>query len=384
MNKIKIAQVITRMDWGGSPDIVRIICENLDRNKYEIKFITGPTRYPSAKTKKFFEKFKDNIITVPSLKRNINPVFDLAALISLYRIFKQEKFDLVHTHTAKAGILGRIAARLSRVRRILHTSHGHNFYGYFGSVISWIIVVLERYVANFTKKIVTLTELERKDLLKFKVIEDAKISVVNTAVEWDKHKGLNDLERLRRREQFGIAQDALLIGMVGRLECIKGVEFFMNAAELLVKKLKNVKFILVGEGILRKELEERAKKVGLQGKITFTGWRDDVLEIISCLDVLVLPSLNEAVGLVLIEAQGLGVPVVATKVGGIPEVVENGKSGILVPPADSRALAEALEELILDKEKRERIAEFAKNYVKDKYSVKDLIEKISALYEGLI
>ena len=160
--KIKIAQVITRMDWGGSPDIVRILCERLNPDKYEVWLLTGETKYPSKKTEDFFRRFKDRVVFVPELKRDICPLSDLAAFLRLYFLFLKHRFDIAHTHTAKAGFLGRIAARLAGVPGIIHTPHGNNFYGYFGRVASRLVVWLERFADYFADKNIVLTELEKE------------------------------------------------------------------------------------------------------------------------------------------------------------------------------------------------------------------------------
>lgn len=382
--KIKIAQVITRMDWGGASDIVRIICEKLDKDKFETCLVAGLSQNLTPKTKIFLEQFKDKVFWIPQLRRNINPIFDLAGFLKLYFLFQKEKFDIVHTHTAKAGILGRLAAHFAHVPKIVHTSHGHNFYGYFGRVLSHFICLIERLAANFTEHIVCLTELEKKDLITFKITDEAKITIVHTVFETEKYRKLNPEEKSAKKKELRIGQDEIIVGMVGRLEPIKGPRYFIEAAQLIANKFKNVSFIVVGEGSLRKELEIQVEKAKLTEKVTFTGWRDDAVEIMNILDMLVLPSLNEAVGLVLIEAQSLGIPVIASCVGGIPEVVEDGKTGILVKAEDAQELKEAIEEIINNKEKRENMARQAEIYVKNKFKAQDFIKQISEIYEGKV
>ncbi|MCP4650995.1 MAG: glycosyltransferase family 4 protein [PVC group bacterium] len=384
MAKIKIAHIVTRMDWGGSPDIVRILCEYADKEKYEVKLVFGQTKHPSEKTNRFFRKFPMQLLNVPHLRRDINIWFDFLALVRLYVLIKKENFDVVHTHTAKAGMLGRIAAKLAGVKVIVHTSHGHNFYGYFGLVMSKLIVVLERWAVGFTNRLVVLTDLEKRDLIAYQVADESKISKIHTAVEFEELGGLSDVDREFKKTQMRIHPGELVVGMVGRLEPIKGVEYCVEAAIQLCNKHKNIRFMLVGSGSLLALLRDKVQAVGLNERISFTGWRDDVRQIMPIFDVLVLPSLNEAVGLVLIEAQALGIPVLATAVGGIPEVVENGKSGILVQPKDVSGFAQAIESLILDKAKREAMGEFAKGYVKDKYDPLDLVEKIESIYEQIL
>ena len=384
MKKIKVAQVITRMDWGGSPDIVRLLCQGLDKDRYEVTFICGQSVYPTEKTREFLKGMKERAITIRDLKRDINLFFDFLAFFKLYAIFRKEKFDIVHTHTAKAGCLGRIAARLAGIKVILHTSHGHNFYGYFGPVLSKLIVFIERFLSSFTDKIITLTSLEQKDLLRFKVAAQEKIEIAHTAVEMIRDNMLDHEKKALLKSELGINEGHIVVGMVGRLEKIKGVKYFIEAALQIAQKFSNVQFVLVGEGSLKEELKMRVKQAESEDRFIFCGWRDDTIDIMRLMDMMVLASLNEAVGLVLIEAQGLGIPVIASAVGGIPEVVEDSKSGILVPPKDIKALYEAMVVLIEDDSRRKEMGKAASDFVQNKYDAQDLADRISVIYESLL
>jgi glycosyltransferase involved in cell wall biosynthesis len=383
MKKIKVAQVITRLDWGGSPDIVRIICSYLNPELYDIRLITGQTKYPSRRTKEFLEKFATKVTVITQLKREINPINDLWALIKLYLIFRQEKFDIIHTHTAKAGVLGRVAAYLAGNSVIIHTAHGHNFYGYFGPFLSKVIIVIERFIAKFTDRIIVLTELERKDLLRHKVADDEKIILIYQGLELDKYTSL-DIDKIKIKESFNIKPNENMVGMIARLEPIKGPRYFIEAAREVLRDFAQTKFILVGDGSLRNRLEKRIKDLELKDKFIFTGWREDMPELLSILDILVLPSLNEAAGMVLIEAQVSGVPVIATNVGGIPEIVQDNQTGVLVSARDYQSLAQAINHLLSDKQKRLNLAEAAKIWVRGRFKAEDMIDKISRLYQEMI
>ncbi|MBU1044174.1 MAG: glycosyltransferase family 4 protein [Candidatus Omnitrophica bacterium] len=382
MKKIKVAQVITRMDWGGSPDIVRILTQYLDKSRFEVSFICGPSSFPTAKTQIFFKKIKDNLIEVNSLRRDINPIIDLIGFVKLYFIFKKHKFDIVHTHTAKAGALGRLAAFFAGVKVIVHTSHGHNFYGYFNPLMSKFIVLIERFLSSFTSKIIALTELEKKDLVEFGVCQDGKIEVINTVIEVNAE--FKEDKSITVKHDLGFSKEDIIIGMVGRLEPIKGLECFIQAAIMIAKKFSKVHFVLVGEGSLRESLEANIAGQNLSKRFTFTGWQDDPLSYMQAMDMLVLASLNEAVGLVLIEAQSMGVPVIATKVGGVPEIVKDGKSGILVEPGSPAELVAAMEKLISNSTQRREMGKYAKKNISEKYSVNAFINNISQTYEQLI
>ncbi|MCM8796424.1 MAG: glycosyltransferase family 4 protein [Candidatus Omnitrophica bacterium] len=379
MDRLKIAEVVTRMDWGGSPDIIMTICTALDKTRYDIKLIIGPTEHPSVSTKKFLEEFKNNLIVVPWLRRDINPWRDLFAFFRLYSIFRREKFYLVHTHTAKAGALARPAAYLAGTRRIIHMPHGHNFYGYFNPVTSRLLIFIERFLSRFTTKIVVLSESEKRDLVEFGVAEKSKIRGITSGLSLGPKDRDSDLRESKRME-FNLSSAQKIVGMVSRLEPVKGPSYFIRAVRGIAEENPQVKFIIVGDGSLRRRLERDVKRWGLNGRVIFTGWRDDVLDIISFLDILVQPSLNEAIGRVLIEAQGMGVPVVATRVGGIPEVVRENITGLLVPSRDSEKLKLAISSLLKNEKLRNAMSAAAREWVSERFSVKKMVSEIDSIY----
>lgn len=381
MKKIKIAQIITRMDWAGSPDILRMICRGLPGEAYDLTLISGPTRFPSRQTREFLQDFPGSrLIILPCLRRDINPFFDLPAFFRLYAILAKGKFDIVHTHTAKAGALARPAARLAGCRCIIHMPHGHNFYGYFNPLFEKLIILAERFLSGFTDKFMVLSELEKIDLIKFKVAAAQRITVVSSGLDLDFKKISHD-SALEKRKEFGFTPGQMIVGMVSRLEPVKGPVYFVRACAELQKKYPQLRFIIVGDGSLRPQLEKLAGRLNLQEKLVFTGWREDCLEIIAFLDILAQPSLNEAIGRVLLEAQGLGVPVVATKVGGIPEVVKDGESGILLPQQDHQALARAISQLIDDPAKRLAMSKSAVSWIDEKFSSRKMLREIFGLYQ---
>jgi glycosyltransferase involved in cell wall biosynthesis len=383
MKKIKVAEVVTRLDWGGSPDIVRITCKYLDPDVYDIKLVMGPTKYPSKRTNRFLAEMSGRVIEIPSLARNINPVKDLPAFFALYNLFRKEKFDIVHTHTAKAGALGRMAAALAGVPIIIHTPHGHNLYGYFNVALSRMILWIERFLTIFTDRIIALTALEKRDYTILGVAAAEKVSLIYQGLELDSEASSAD-DRKDARRELGLGSAEKVVGMVSRLEPIKGPAYFIDAAKYVSEKFPAVKFVMVGEGSLRKALEKKITALGLKDKFILTGWRDDVRRMISAFDLMALPSLNEAVGIVLIEAQAEGVPVVATNVGGIPEIIKDQETGILVDPASPEELARAINSLLGDDNKRAAMALAGREWVKGRFEARAMADEVSALYTELL
>lgn len=379
IDMIKIAEVITRLDWGGSPDIVRTTCAYLDKNQFDVTLVSGPTEHFTRRTEDFIKGFGDKYIVVKPLRRSVGLFHDWRAFWQLYCLCKRGKFDIVHTHTAKAGILGRLAARMAGVPVVIHTPHGHNFYGYFNPIFSRFVVIMERIFSMFTDKIICMTALELNDFKKYRAANPKKLALIYQGLELRKYTdGPVDKEGLR--ESLSLKEGETVVGFLGRLEPIKGADIFVEAGAYVAKFFRKTKFLVIGEGSLRENLERKVVELGVRHKFIFTGWREDVAQLLSVIDLLVLPSRNEAVGIALIEAQAAGVPVVATRVGGIPEVVNENFTGLLVPPKDPARLAAAINTLLVNPEKRMRMGERAKEWANGRFMVDEMIDKTSHLY----
>ena len=377
--KLKVGHIITRMDWGGPPDILRIIFDLYDKDKFDMKLIMGDSENLSVETENFLKQSKNNVLSIKALKRNINPINDLKAFIGIYRTLKREKFDIVHTHTAKAGAIGRVAAKLAGVKYIVHTLHGHNFYGYFGPMGSMLMRFYELVMSKITDKIMALTKLEKKDLIDCGICEEEKIVVINSGVELEKFR-VDNIDAASVRKEFSIEAENKVVGVIARLEHVKGVEYFIQAAKEVLKKKTNVSFIVVGEGSLKKQFEAQCIEYGIEDKVIFAGWKEDVSKILSILYLIVLPSLNEAVGRVLLEAGAAGIPAIATNVGGVPEVVIDSVTGILVPPESGVEIAKAIMFLLENGGERIEMAEKAQQWIDERFSAEKMVKEMMRVY----
>jgi glycosyltransferase involved in cell wall biosynthesis len=326
------------------------------------------------------------VVEVPSLVRRISPFNDIKAFITIFRILRRSKPDIVHTHTSKAGILGRLAAWMARVPIMIHTPHGHVFYGHFGKLLSRIFLQIEKLLGRITHHQIALTPEECNDYLNLRVSQLGNTSVIHSGVDLHRFsKGTE--ERTRKREELGIPPDALVVGYVGWLIPIKGVTYLLSAMSKVLEKHPKSMLVLVGKGDDKGEeeikLKEQAERAGLADKVRFLGWRSDVDEIMGCFDIFVLPSLNEGMGRVLVEAMAAGLPIVASRVGGIPDLVKNGQNGLLVPPKDASALENAISALLEDQEKRKRMGEAGTKMCRQ-YSAEAMVEQIDNLYKELL
>jgi len=393
--KIKLIHIITRMDMGGSAQNTLLTALHHDSHHYNVWLIKGST-LESAMTKAETKLVEDQletakkqgieIIDVPSLVRRISPINDLRASVALFRHIRKIQPHIIHTHTSKAGLLGRLAAWLARVPIVIHTPHGHVFYGHFGRFLSRIFLQMEKLLGKITHHQIALTPEESNDYLSLRVSQPSNTSVIHSGV--DVHRFIEGAkQRNKKRKELNILPDSLVVGYVGWLIPIKGVTYLVSAMARVVEQHSKSVLVLVGKGDDKSEeeikLKEQVKNLGLSDKVHFLGWRPDVDEIMPCFDILVLPSFNEGMGRVLVEGMAAGLPIVASRVGGIPDLVKQGENGLLVPPANAGALEQAISDLSSDKAKRKRMGETGKKMCRP-YSVEAMVDKIDNLYSRLL
>jgi len=321
------------------------------------------------------------VIPLPSLVRRLDPFRDFLAFFSILKTLVKEKPYIVHTHSSKAGLLGRWAAKLARTPIIVHTPHGHVFYGHFGRFASRFFLLLEKITSLITDIIVALTETERNDYISFSVCTPEKIVTIHSGVDVQRYIGA-EVNIQEKKLSLEIAPDGLVVGTVGWLLPIKGPVYLLKAMERIWKDLPEVRLVFVGKGALEKQLRAETFQAGVSQKVSFLGWRGDVPEIMQILDVFVLPSLNEGMGRVLVEAMAAGKPIVASSVGGILDLVKDGKNGLLVEPGDVDGLYFAIKRLLTDRKIRHNMGQRGKVMAKE-FSTEMMIEKIEAMYFSL-
>ena len=403
--RIKIVRVVSRLNIGGPTIHIKNLTEGLAQNKFETRLITG-TISPDEGDMSYITNLKENTrISIPELQREIDLFKDTIALFKIYSIINLIRPDIIHSHTSKAGTLSRLAALFCNIylpKKIItiHTFHGNVLYGYFSRLKTFLILNVERFLANFTTSIIAISESQKKELSEFYRICDAnKIKTIKLGFELTpfincvKQKG-------RLRKKLSLTEDVLLVGIVGRMAPIKNHKMFLDAAKLVVEQcmVRNIRFILVGDGELRKSLENYVCDIGLQEHVIFHGWEKDIPMVYADLDILALTSLNEGTPVSIIEAMSAKVPVLTTGVGGVKDLLGNieavqpesaafkvCKRGILCPKEDPHAFFSALKYMMesnyLSNNKRFLNAQ---DYVVRNYSVYRLIEEMESLYESLV
>ena len=321
-------------------------------------------------------------VQLDSLGREIRPLSDFRSLRALYRLMRDFRPAIVHTHTAKAGLVGRLAARLAGVPVIVHTYHGHVLRGYFGPLKNAAFRWAERVLGLLSQALIAVSESVRADLVDLGVAPLSKIRVVPLGLEL-RHLA-EPLPKGGLRTPYAIPANAPLIGIVGRLVPIKGLGDFLEAATIVHKSLPEAHFAIVGDGEERSLLEGRVAELGLTSVVHFYGWLRDMRVVYGDLDVVVNASRNEGTPVAIIEALAASRPVVATSVGGTPDLLGNGSRGSLVPPRDASALAASVLGTWRGLEEATNRARLGRDYVLSHHSVERLIDDMDALYGELL
>lgn len=381
---IRVVHIIARLNVGGAAVVVSLMVSGLRPPEYESRLLCGQIGTAEGDMAYYAESRGVRPIFIPELGRALHPLRDIATMRKLVRLLRDLKPDVVHTHTAKAGFVGRIAARLAGVPVVLHTFHGHVFYGVFrgrgARAMELLSLVLERLAAPLADRIITLSDRLRDELAgDFHIAPRSKIIVLPIPVE------LEAFARQPRRAggfraAWNIPPDAPLVGFVGRLVPMKHPELFVQAAARVRARHPNARFVMVGDGELRAGVEDLVVSLGLGEAIMLTGWQRDMAAVYSDLDVLAVSSRNEGTPVTLIEAVTAGCPVVSTAVGGVPDLLENGRLGALVPPDDAEALANAILAIL---DNPPDMAE-ASRAMQARHDVENVTRQLGALYRELL
>lgn len=374
----KVLLVITRMSMGGAPRHVLSLASGLDGERYQVWIATGAEDRGEGSLLEEARSSGVRLVLVPGLRRELSPSDDLKALIWMYRFMTSERFHIVHTHTSKAGILGRLAGRLAGVPVSVHTFHGNIFEGFFGSFASSLFLLLERAMAKLTDRFVAVSRQNLSYFVRRGIAPRGKFRLIYNGVDPGRFSGT---DKLAAKEALGLPQGPV-VGTVAALVPVKGLEYFLEAARSVSSEVPRTAFVIAGGGVLEETLRKMAKDLGLD--VRFLGPRKDVPLVLSALDVFVLPSLSEGMGLSIMEAMAAGLPVVATEVGGVPELVVDGSTGILVPPKDPDALAEAILECIREKGRAEEMGRRGRERVRASFPLSRMIREHEALYEELL
>jgi len=381
-DRTRVVRLFSRLNIGGPSVHVLLLTAGLREMGYETRLIVGREAPSEGNLLERARQMGIEVEQLGGLGREIRPLSDLVTLVQLYRRIRAAKPAIVHTHTAKAGVVGRLAARLAGVPIVVHTYHGHVLRGYFGPVKNALFRSLETWLNRMTDVPITVSSALRDELAAMGVAPREKIRVVPLGLELERFTRPATRGGLRRTVGAGEADP--LVGIVGRLVPIKDVDVFLRAAAHVASRLPAARFAVVGDGERRGELEREAARLGLGDRVRFVGWRTDLESVYADLDVVVNSSRNEGTPVALIEAMAAGRPVVATAVGGTPDLLGGGARGALVAAGEAEALAEGILAALAGGEAVKQRVDAARAYVLSHHSVERLLRDVDGLYRELL
>ncbi|HEY8028013.1 MAG TPA: glycosyltransferase family 4 protein [Gaiellaceae bacterium] len=385
--RVKVLRVIARLNVGGPALHVAYLTAGLAERGYDTTLVAGTIARGEESMAFVADAHNVHIETLSELHREISPIRDLRAILRLAQLIRRERPTILHTHTAKAGAVGRIAALLARGARppiVVHTFHGHVLRGYFGRVTTFGFRTLERWLARMTTSLVAVSPEVRDDLVALHVAPAMKFTVVRLGIDLGGRVDNDGAQRRETRRQMGLREDAFVVGWVGRMTAVKRTDFVVRALEKLVADGVDAYVLLVGDGPDREGLERYAHELGVIKRCLFLGYQEDVARFYDAIDVLVLPSINEGTPVSVIESLAARRPAVATRVGGVPDVVRDGIDGLLVDADDVEGLADRLAELAHDAPRRAAMGEAGRARVLERYAVGRLVDDIDRLYRDLL
>jgi glycosyltransferase involved in cell wall biosynthesis len=378
--RVRVARVIARLNIGGPAIHVTSLAARLPVDRFETRLFVGDVSPGEAEMVDVVAAEKVVPVKVPGFRRAIDGPHDLYALAGLVAEFRRFRPHIVHTHTAKGGALGRIAARLCGTPIIVHTFHGHIFEGYFSKPVTELFLSIERGLSLLTDAVVTISPRQYADITeRFHVAPVHKTHVVPLGLDLTRFNEVS-LHRGALRAELKIG-DRPIVSIIGRLTPIKDHALLFRA----VRELPEVHLCVVGGGECEASLRALAGDLGIAQRVHFTGFRNDLERILADTDVVALSSANDGTPVALIEALAAGCSVVAVDVGGVPDVLEDGRWGRLVPSRTPAAFSEALRDALDEHRRRfpETIAA-AQRYAQSKYGIERLVRDHVSLYESLL
>lgn len=404
---MKILRIIARLNVGGPARHVVWLNRNLQDDEFQSVLIAGSIPEGESNMDYFATQNKVTPIYIEELSRELS-LKDLSAIRRIYSQIRLHRPDIIHTHTAKAGTLGRLAAFAykwltwralvgsPRPIKVVHTFHGHVFHSYYGKLKTRLYLTIEKVLARFaTDKIVVISPQQLREInQEFHLGTRAQFKVVPLGIEVENIPHANEVDAMELRKAICSGVDETVVGFVGRLTEIKNVSLLLKAAALDTPADVKLRFVIVGDGHLREQLEMESRAMGLSERVSFLGHRPDVLKLIAGMDIVALSSLNEGTPLSLIEAMASGVPVIATRVGGVidllGEIEETHKGfdicerGVMVESSNARSFLDGLVMLAQNKELRKTLSERGREFVQSEYSIARLVDDTKSLYREVL
>ena len=385
--KIKVLRIINRFNIGG-PTFNATFLSRFLSDDFETLLVGGLPEEDESDSLHILDEYGIKPILIPEMKRTPNFKSDRAAYKRIKQIIEEFQPDIVHTHAAKAGALGRRAAFACKVPIVVHTFHGHVFHSYFGKIKTSIYKLIEKRLAKKSTGIIAISEIQKNELSKVhRIVKNDKVKVIPLGFDLSKFRRTNDEDRQLTRLKLELSEETIAIAIVGRLAAIKDHSFFLDVAErVLTLTAKKVHFFIVGDGSEREVIEKRVNSINKQhgSVITMTSWIIDIATFNKGMDIMCLTSKNEGTPVSLIEAQASGIPLVTTDVGGVTDVVKDGETGFIVPLDRIDLFVDKMLILIEDEKKRKIMSQNGWSFVEQKFHYERLVRDMENYYWDLL
>jgi glycosyltransferase involved in cell wall biosynthesis len=385
--QIRILRLIARLNMGGPALHVSYLTRGLDQRGYRTTLGAGSLARGEGSMAFVADELGVDVRTVSQLHREVSPVLDPVSVARIAGLIREVRPHILHTHTAKAGAIGRTAALLAGDARppiVVHTFHGHVLRGYFDPMRTAFYREVERSLARVTTRLVAVSPEVRDELVQLGVAPAAKFSVIRLGIDLDSRIVEPASDGLELRRAFGIPEDAFVVGWIGRMTAIKHLPDVLVAFARLRDRGIDARLCLVGDGPDREYVEELAYRLGIARSTLYLGYQREIAPYYTLFDALLLPSGNEGTPVVAIESLAAGTPVVATRVGGVPDVVSDGVDGLLAEVGDVEGLTAALARLARDPELRKQMGRAGRERTLPRYRVERLVDDVDELYRELL
>jgi glycosyltransferase involved in cell wall biosynthesis len=389
----KILRIHNRLITGG-PSLNALYLTKYLSSQFETLLVVGEKEDHEQNAYFLAEQMGIKPVLIPDMGRSINPLNDYKAYKKVQKIIRDFKPDIVHTHAAKPGAVGRLAASSLNIPAIVHTYHGHVFHSYFGKLKTELIINTERFLARKSHALIAISDKQKSELAEeFHIADNAKFKVIPLGFELKKFSEDQDEKRKKFRREFNLGDEEIAIGIIGRLVPIKNHNLFLEGINYVLSTTsKKVKAFIIGDGETRQALESKAKQLSISfshdhdpnASLIFTSWRNDIDVINAGLDIITLTSLNEGTPVSLIEAQAANKPIVSTRVGGISDIVLENETALLSDTNDVVSFQKNLLRLVESDELRNGFKQKGADHVQQKFSVERLASDMSNLYYELL
>ncbi len=384
MNRqIRILNIITRLGISGGSFHALLVTKLFTNEEYQSYVLSGKIEAYETDMTYLADEYGIKPYYIESMSRSIHPIKDIFTIIKMMKIIRQIKPDIVHTHTAKAGFVGRVSAWLCGVPIIVHTFHGNNFRGYFGKMMTLVSISIERWMARISDRIIVISNQQQNELLHFNIVTEKKIRIIPLGFDFSNIIHQSE-DKGKFRKQFKIADNQHIIAFIGRLTAIKNPRMFLDIAKELIKSRDDLTFCLIGDGEMKAELEMEIKVAHLTDRIIFTGFIQEMKPIYADIDILLLTSLNEGTPVTIIEAMANRKIVISSLVGGVGDLIEHGKNGFTYQLDNEQLFVKAIHFVVDHPNDFVQVRDNAFKKITNIYSIDNLERNLSSLFHELI